>query len=100
MGYRRVIAIVFWMVLSFGRLTAAQELTCPVIVQTALQAADDACTEIGRNQVCYGNVRLQAELQAEADELTFQQAGDIVDVGVVKSLSLSSMNIGIGEWGV
>jgi hypothetical protein len=100
MGYRRVIAIVFWMVLSFGRLTAAQELTCPIIVQTALQAADDSCTEIGRNQVCYGNVRLQAELQPEASELTFQQAGDIVDVGIVKSLSLSSMNIGIGEWGV
>lgn len=100
MGYRRVIAIVFWMVFGLGRLTAAQELTCPVIVQSALQAADDSCTAIGRNQVCYGNVRLQADFQAEADEVTFQQAGDIVDIGVVKSLSLSSMNIGIGEWGV
>jgi len=100
MRHRVTIAIVLCMVFGFGGPAAAQDLTCPALVQSALQAADESCSALGRNQACYGNVRLTAVPQSGISDFNFAAAGDIVDVGAVKTLALSSMNASIGEWGV
>ncbi len=79
-------------------LALAQVADCPEIVQTALTAAEQFCTETGRNQACYGHVALTAELAADAS--AFDEAGDIVDVALVESLRLNPLDEAAGEWGV
>lgn len=74
--------------------------TCPGIVQTALQAADQFCTGSGRNQACYGNVLIAAEAQPTVTDFTFDSAGDVVNVGDISSMALSPMNVDTQEWGV
>lgn len=74
--------------------------TCPTIVQTALETTDSACEDTGRNQACYGNVRLDVEAREGVAPFTFEQQGDRVDLAAVRSLTLSSMNESSREWGV
>jgi hypothetical protein len=74
--------------------------TCPTIVQTALETTDSACEDTGRNQACYGNVRLEVEAREGVAPFTFEQQGDRVDLAAVRSLMLSSMNESTREWGV
>jgi hypothetical protein len=73
---------------------------CPAIVDRALAAVDQYCEGTGRNQVCYGNIRLEAEPQPGIDDFTFSTTGDIVNVADIRTLSLSGMNQESGEWGV
>ena len=79
---------------------AVSEEMCPQLVAQALDATDANCTGTGRNQVCYGNVRLNAVPQSGVESLDFDQPGDIVDLASVQTLSLSSMNTQTQEWGV
>ncbi len=90
--------ILFLLCLAPIIILAAQD--CPAIVEQAITATDAACTEIGRNQACYGNVKLEAVPQAGVEAFNFSQSGDLVDVTSVQSLTLSSMNEAIQEWGV
>jgi hypothetical protein len=81
-------------------LALAQSADCPELVETALDVADQLCTETGRNQACYGHVALTAELTPDAESVAFEQAGDIVDVALVESLRLDPLDVAAGEWGV
>lgn len=74
--------------------------TCPDIVNLALQAADEFCTDLKRNTVCYGNVRLEATPQDDVTSFYFERIGDIAPVNHLASLRISPMNIDAGEWGV
>lgn len=80
--------------------TLAQTVDCPTIVQQALAAADEACLDTGRNQACYGNIVLAAKPQPGAQDFTFDQAGDQVNLELVKSLALSPMDTAANTWGV
>ncbi len=91
--------LVSLLILCISRVVLAQD-DCPTIVQTALQTADQTCNHLGRNQLCYGNITLTAVPQSGVSNFTFQKAGDIVDVGTVQSLTLSSLNAEDNEWGV
>ncbi len=73
---------------------------CPAIVSAALDATQNACDATGRNQVCYGNVLLNATPQTGAAAFTFAKPGDKADVGGVQSLTLSTMNTADQQWGV
>src|SRR5690606_10481517 len=70
------------------------------IVDTALQAADLACTETGRNQACYGNVLVDAEPSDTATDFVFNTTGDIVDLTDIQSLLLNGLDEVTEEWGV
>jgi uncharacterized protein YraI len=86
--------------LCIGPIIALAAEDCPALVQAALTATDSACISVGRNQACYGNVTLDAVPQTGAEAFTFTKPGDLVDLAVVKSLTLSSMNEAAKEWGV
>lgn len=77
---------------------AASAQDCPVIVQTALETAGNACADMGRNQACYGNVQLTAT--GRGDTFTFSQVGDMENVANIQSLALSALNEDGGTWGV
>jgi uncharacterized protein YgiM (DUF1202 family) len=78
---------------------AAQDSTCSAIIQEALDATDANCGAIGRNEVCYGNVLLEAEPQTGV-EFIFEQPGDVVPVGDVQTLTLTSRVEDENEWGI
>lgn len=88
------------LLLCLAPLLVLAQSDCPDIVQTALDAADQACASTGRNQACYGNVDLSAQPEPGAKDFTFNKVGDIVDVSNVKSLTLSPMDQADGKWGV
>lgn len=80
-------------------ITSAQE-SCSAIIDDALLAVDEFCTDLGRNQACYGNVDLSAEAQANSSDFTFENLGDIVDVADILTLELSDLDEDAGTWGV
>lgn len=94
---KRTVWLVLLIFIVAGRALAQNN--CPTIVQTALEIATDACSDLGRNQACYGNVTLQAE-PLEGADFTFEQTGDIVNLGDVASLHLSAMDTGTDSWGI
>lgn len=73
--------------------------TCPVIVEQALQQVDTTCAATSRNQVCYGNLRVNATLTDSAS-LRFEQVGDIANLTEIQSLTTAPLNVATGEWGV
>jgi len=93
-----MIAVVILLILAGTAL--AQESACPVIVQTALSEASDACGELGRNQVCYGNVQLEGEPKSGIEDFTLSEPGDIVDAAAVQTLRLSALDEAADTWGI
>lgn len=94
----RYITIAF--VFIFTAITIlAQDDACPTLVQDAIEVTETNCRELGRNQACYGNVQIHAEPSSPDINLTFDQGGDIADVGDIASLQLSSL-VTPDEWGV
>lgn len=76
--------------------TDIEPAACVALVEQAYEVTQDACQNTGRDEACYGNIRLDAA----PESLNFEQTGDIVSVTDIASLRLSSMNIDRGEWGV
>src|SRR5258706_4046209 len=80
--------------------SAATIAACTDLLQTAIAATDKRCADTGRNQLCYGNTSLKAELQAGATNISFDQPGQIVPIGSGRKLQLSSLDTQIQTWGV
>ena len=78
----------------------AQMETCPAIVEAALDTLDTFCEDVGRNQICYGNVSVQVEPQSGIEEYTFEQVGDIEDVSKFQTITLEGLDEENGVWGV
>ncbi len=94
---------IFWILLLLCVAPVmAQQLSCPAIVETALQAVDTLCRDTGRNQACYGNVSLEAIARADVSDFNFDSVGDIADVSDLQSLKLDPMNDDPNDprWGV
>jgi len=100
----RLIRKVYWsafaLFISATATAAAQDATCPTIVQDALAATDSACVATGRNQACYGNIDLQAQPQPGVADFNFTKPGDLVDVAGVQTLNLSPLDQKKDTWGV
>jgi hypothetical protein len=85
--------------LSTVALVAAQG-TCPEIVGEALGVFDSACTDVGRNQICYGNGNIVA-LDFDGETLdAFAARGDISELSALSNLTLSGLDEELGLWGV
>ncbi len=95
---RRIFWIVLILLLSVS--VALAQTDCPTLAEDALAAADSLCTDLERNQACYGNVLLDAVPQAGVTDLQFEQAGDIEDLADIQSIELSGMDTETGAWGV
>ena len=78
---------------------AAHDKTCEALIQQAVQASGSYCQQIGSNKVCYGNNILKADLSPSTSE-RFTQHGDVVDIGVLRSLSASPLVLDTHQWGI
>jgi SH3 domain-containing protein len=83
-----------------GTVVVAQAEACPEIVQAALDTTAEQCSATGRNQACYGNVRLAVVPRPGINDFNFSTPGDIVAAGSIGSMSLSSKVEETDEWGV
>lgn len=84
--------------LSTISIALAQADECPELVQEALDAAETLCSPTARNEACYGNVQIDAELNDSA--LAFANQGDIIPLSSIKSMRLAGLNMDEGTWGV
>ncbi len=78
----------------------AQTETCATIIEQALVVTDSNCETLGRNEVCYGNVQLIAEPQADVTDFVFAMPGDVAALEAVRTLTLSSRLEDSEEWGI
>jgi hypothetical protein len=73
---------------------------CPEIVRTAFDTTQQLCDALGRNQVCYGHVQLNAQPYPNVAEFDFSQEGDLAKITDMRNLRGSPMNLTDGTWGV
>jgi uncharacterized protein YraI len=99
-SWSRILFLTVFCLISTSIMTAAQDDTCPTIVQTALANVDELCSDTARNEACYGSLTLTAEAQPDAVDFAFDAPGDIANVADIQSLTLSPMDESTGEWGV
>ena len=79
--------------------TLDRDAACPSEVITAMTEVDTVCSGAERNQICYGNILLEA-VPIEADAaLGFEAPGDIVDLVAIQQLRLTQ-NVADNEYGV
>ncbi len=97
---RMIKVVLLLLFVCFAPIISAQDDNiCPIIVESALEAADSACSETSRNQACYGNIQVEAEL-SDTSAVTFEAVGDIAELGDIQSLALSGYDEVSGDWGV
>lgn len=78
----------------------AGEIICEIDIETIMEEVEQVCTGIGRDQVCYGNVEVNAiPRQAEID-LEFDNPGDSTQVSLIRSLYLSALDAANETWGI
>lgn len=74
-------------------------LSCDELVTTALNKANQVCSTLDRNQACYGNNLIDAELRPDAN-VTFTKAGDVVAVDLIRRLTTSPLDTTRQVWGI
>lgn len=74
------------------------EAVCETLVRQAIREIGSTCRELGRDEACYGNTRVDAELTDPA--LLFAESGDIVGVETLTRLTTQPANAETGEWGI
>lgn len=78
--------------------TAESAMSCESIVESSMQNLETVCDEVGRNEVCYGNRRIDVTLN-EGESSSFAEPGDRIPIESIERLSLSPMDEASGEWG-
>jgi hypothetical protein len=78
----------------------AQASECSELVQTALESAEDNCSELGRNELCYGFDNVQARFITEVAEDYFTHISDRSPVADLVSVQTLPMDTDLGDWGV
>src|SRR5215213_6355423 len=77
-----------WLLLFLIPAVIAQE-ACPANVIRAFARAGTACTNVERNQVCFGNGIVQGVFDSRATD-SFALVGERADVGLMQQLIVSS----------
>lgn len=97
MKTRFLVPITALLVIMSISLVAAQTDDCPELVKRAITAVAKVCDTLNGNEACYGNDRLQAELD---DNAPFTQPADRVSVGDIRSLHTFGLDEQAGTWGI
>jgi hypothetical protein len=96
----KMLIIIGLMVTASGMMalpvSAQDDDSCSDVVLNAYEITQSACSELDGDEVCYGN----ATVTIQPSQPNFSQTGDTVDVAMIESLQLSSMNTATEEWGI
>ncbi|MGB7339579.1 MAG: SH3 domain-containing protein [Phototrophicaceae bacterium] len=80
-------------------LVAAQT-SCDVDIADVIDQVQGVCTDLGDNQICYGNFEVNAITQDNAPVQDFTEQGDLADVAFIRSLFLSGLDPDTSRWGI
>lgn len=80
-------------------VTANENLNCQDLINQAMLISGNNCDHVGPNQVCYGNITIQADLISDANK-PFANVGDVIDVQLLQSLSTAPLDLQKKEWGI
>lgn len=94
------ILLILLIIPNSGLAQEDSDLTCPEIVELALNFTDETCQATGRNQACYGHILIDASPKEGIEYFTFDEEGDIIDLVDIRSFHLSPMDLDTGFWGV
>jgi hypothetical protein len=94
---QRILWVSLGIVLCVAPLVLAQD--CPPLIESALASVADACQDINRNEVCYGNTQLAATARDGAPEFVFERTGDLARLQDIQSLQLTQ-DLAAEQWGV
>jgi hypothetical protein len=78
---------------------AAENASCRILIEKAIQASGEYCNQIGPNEACYGNTTIKADLVSQATQ-RFSERGDVVDINQLQRLSAAPLNLTNNEWGI
>ncbi|MCA9915785.1 MAG: SH3 domain-containing protein, partial [Anaerolineae bacterium] len=81
-------------------ISIAQEMNCPVMVETIIDTVDDSCAGLGLNEACYGNQLVDAQDFNEEPVSDFQNSGDTVGITTISSLSTADFDVTNDTWGI
>lgn len=100
MRYLRRLPFVCLFLLAFTTLPGAaqQEDSCSALVRRALESVKQACGDLGRNSVCYGNTLVEASF--DSADVSFNQPADKTDVETLRTLRTFPLDETLGFWGV
>lgn len=92
-----MLCLLFLIGIQIGSVLAAD--TCPELVQRALAQVGEVCGGLGRNEACYGNNRLEAQLDL-ANGQPFANPADRTPVDSIRTLQTFALDEAGGTWGV
>jgi len=78
----------------------AEQLTCDATITELAYVVEQVCTNLGEDQVCYGNSTVNAVPNETVNNFAFEAPGDFADLGGIRSLYLSQLNLEDNEWGI
>jgi uncharacterized protein YgiM (DUF1202 family) len=100
----RVVFVVLLGVLALGSGQAdaqgGADDACPVLVETALQMVADSCTDLGRDEACYGHSRVDATFWDEQADFAFSQPSDRVALIDLQSITTHPLDVEAETWGI
>lgn len=80
-------------------ITLAQG-ACAEFVDRALEAVDTHCSDLGRNQACYGFNRVETGFQMDVADDFFSEPSDVADVAMIETIRTAPFNLDSEQWGV
>lgn len=78
----------------------AQSTGCPALVEQALNAVGDNCSDLGRNSACYGYNQVNATFSGETIESAFNIPSDRASLTELATLRTAPLDTVTGIWGV
>jgi hypothetical protein len=98
-----ILATIFLSLVSDSAILQAQG-PCDIDTAQVIEVVGDVCSDIGENQVCYGNFEVGVDLLASVLQgnlnFTFKNPGDLADLSHIESLYLSTLRPEENTWGI
>ncbi len=74
--------------------------SCPQVVNKKLYVVDQNCGALGRNELCYGNQRVEVTLRDPESDWEFARPSDLLPIAEVSTLQTSAFDQTADEWGI
>lgn len=94
------IGLVLAIILTTTAVYAQDDDTCYDFYDEVLFDLEDFCTDIGRNEICYGHGPINVVASNGAGPINFGQVGDIVAAADIQTLELAPLDVAGNNWGV
>lgn len=104
--HRLMIVLIFvigCLLLMAPGLIQAQQIgdeTCTALVRQALDAVGNSCTEMDRNNACYGYNLVSAEFADEADSENFSVPSDRTALTNLTNIQTAALDTELETWGI